>query len=112
MECNFRGAIEPDRNDRGASANGCIANHVTVLPCARTHMTWKNRIQGDRDPAGKADLPTMGVSAEEQAKVGIGSLLIDLRRMRQQDGKIPERDSGRSLLNIIDAIKMRIINTG
>jgi len=112
MERNFRGAIEPRRNDRGASADGCIADHIKVLPCARTHMTWKNRIQSDWNAAGKADLPTVGVPAEEQAKVSIGSLLIDLRRMRQQDRKIPERDASRCLLNIVDAIKMRIIDTG
>src|SRR6266446_447830 len=109
MERDFRGAIEPRGNDRGASADGCVANHITVLPCARTHMTGKNRIQSDRNAAGKADLPTMGVPAEEQAKVSIGSLLIDLRRVRQQDRKIPEGDSGRCLLNVVDAIKMRII---
>jgi hypothetical protein len=34
----------------------------------------------------------MGVPAEEQAKVSIGSLLIDLRCVRQQDRKIPEDD--------------------
>ena len=53
-------------------------------------MTWKDRRQSDRNAPGKADLPAMGVPAEEQAKVSVGSLLIDLRCVRQQDRKIPE----------------------
>ena len=53
----------------------------------------------------------MGVSAEKQAKVGIGCLLVYLRCVRQQNRKIPAGDSGRRLLNVVDAIKMRVVDT-
>jgi hypothetical protein len=53
----------------------------------------------------------MGVSAEKQAKAGVGCLLVDLWSMRQKDRKTPEGDSGRGLLDAVDAIKMRVIDT-
>src|ERR1700688_2355300 len=112
MQRDLWGAIVPHRNHARACTNGRVADHITVLPWTGPNMTWKDRRQSNRNAPGKADLPAMGVPAEEQAKVSIGSLLIDLRCVRQQDRKIPEGDSGRSLLNVIDAIKMRIIDPG
>jgi hypothetical protein len=82
MEGDFWGAIEPHRNNRGASADGRITNHVTILPWTRTHMARQDRVQSDRNAPGKANLSTMGVPAEEQTEVGIGRLLVDLRRVR------------------------------
>ena len=82
MERDFRGAIKPHRDNRAASTDRCIGNHITVLPWARTHMAWQDRIQGDWNAPGEANLPAMSVPAEEQAEVGIRRLLIDLGRVR------------------------------
>ena len=38
-------------------------------------------MKGDRDAAWKADLASMGISAEQQVKIGMGCLLIDFRRV-------------------------------
>ena len=75
-------------------------------------MTWENGVQRDWDATGKADLSPVRMPAEEQAKISIGSLLINLWRMRQQDRELPYRNPRRRLLNIIDAIKVCVINAG
>ena len=75
-------------------------------------MTWENGVQRNRNATGKADLSPVCASAEEQAEIGVGSLLIDLWGMRQEDGESFYRDSCCRLLNIIDAIKVCIINAG
>src|ERR1700683_3140107 len=112
MNRYFRGTIEPYGNNRRTSADGCIADHIMVLPCARAHMAWENRLQSDWNAAGKADLSTVGVPAQEQPKISIRGLLIYLWRVRQQNRKNAWWDAGRSLLNIVDAVEMCIIDTG
>src|SRR5262249_32904196 len=39
-------------------------------------MTWKNRIQSDRNAARKADLATMGVSTQAATGIPFGSFSI------------------------------------
>jgi hypothetical protein len=83
MKRDFRGAIEPHRNYRGAGTDRRIANHISVLPCSRAHVAWQDRIQSDWNPPRKTNLPAMGVPAEEQAEVSIRRLLVDLRSVHR-----------------------------
>jgi hypothetical protein len=63
MERDFRGAIEPHGDNRAASTDRCIANHITVPPWTRTHVAWQDRIQRDWNTARETNLPTVGVPA-------------------------------------------------
>jgi hypothetical protein len=75
-------------------------------------MAGKHRIQCDRNAAGQTDLSTVGVPVEKQVKIGVRGLLIYFRCMRQENRKAAQGDSRRGLLNIVDPIKMGVIDAG
>jgi hypothetical protein len=47
-----------------------------IFPSAGAHRARQERIKRDRDAAPKADLAAMGMAAQQEIEVGIGSLPI------------------------------------
>ena len=58
----------------------------------------------------KTNLPAMGVAAQQELEVGVGGLPVNLRRVRDENRKRFVRDIGGSLLDIVDAVEMGIVN--
>src|ERR1700693_4728301 len=75
-------------------------------------MPRQNRIQRDRNRTGQANLTSVGVAAQEQFEVSVRRLAVNLRRMREQDGKFVVRYFGRRILDIVGPVVMGIIDTG
>src|SRR5450432_2591729 len=82
MQGNFRRTVQAYGNDARSCAHGSVAAHVVVLPGSRPHSPWQRRLQLDRDGAGKTKLAAMGVAAQHQIEIRMGSLTIDFRGMR------------------------------
>ena len=55
---------------------------VFVAPGTGSEPTRAVRIQGERDTPREADLPAVGMPAKHQIESGVGSVAINLRRMR------------------------------
>ena len=66
MQRDFWWIVKTYRNDRTAQSDRSIAIHVPIIPSTRTHVAEKNRIQGDRDASGEANLAAVGVSASQE----------------------------------------------
>ena len=96
VQGNFRRAIEAHGNDARACTNGSIAGHIAVLPRPSPHPSWQHRLELDGNGSGETNLTAVGVSAQHQIKVGMGSLTVDLRCVRQQDRELTAgyRESG------------------
>ena len=73
-------------------------------------MPGENEIKGDRDAPGEADLPPMGVSAQQQTEIGMGRLLINFRRVRKQDRERVARYPGTGLFDVVRTVEMRIVD--
>src|SRR6266511_6429522 len=94
MQGYFRETIEPHGNDDRSGADRGIPNHVMILPRSRAHVPRQDRIQSDRDGTGEADLASVGMTAQQQIEIGMGSLAVDLRRMGKENGKLVVRELG------------------
>jgi len=88
MQGNFRRAIEAHGNNARARTNGSIAGHIAVLPRPSPHPSWQHHLELDGNGSGETNLTAVGVSAQHQIKVSMGSLTIDLRCVRQQDREL------------------------
>ena len=55
-----------------------------IFPSAGAHEAWQDQIKRDRDAARKADLAAMSMAAQQEIKVGMGSLPIHFRCVRDQ----------------------------
>src|ERR1700730_4804602 len=82
MQGDFRRTVQAHGNDARSCAHGSVAAHVVVLPGPRPNSSWQRRLQLDRDRARKTKLAAMGVAAQHQIEIGMGSLTIDFRGMR------------------------------
>ena len=85
MQGNFRKTIKADGNDGCSDTDRSIAHHIAIFPWSRAHMPWQNRIKSDRDGPRQTDLTSMGMAAHQQIETAVCSLLVDFRRMGQQD---------------------------
>jgi hypothetical protein len=63
-------------------------------------------------PPGKADLAAVSVPAQQRIEVGNGCLRINFWRVREQNRQLVTRYPGSSFLNIIGAVKMRVVDLG
>src|SRR3954470_7853486 len=75
-------------------------------------MSRQNRTKRDRNRTGQANLAAVGMATEKDIETGMCGLAINFGRMRQQDGESVARNSGCRLLDVIDAIIMRIVDPG
>src|ERR1700730_3986366 len=76
MQGDFRRTVQAHGNDARSRTHGRVAAHVVVLPGSRPHSPWQHRLQLDRDRSGKTKLAAMGMAAEHQIEIGMGSLTI------------------------------------
>src|SRR4029077_13633072 len=88
VQGNFRRAIETHGNDARACTNGSVAGQIGVLPRSSPHPPWQHRLELDGNGSGETNLTAVRVSAQHQIKVGMGSLTIDRRCVRQQDREL------------------------
>src|SRR5262249_49250144 len=112
MQCNLGAAVEPHVHSGSADSNRGVAKHRMMLPCAIAHAPRQHRIELDRDASGETDLPTMRVPAQHDAEPRMGRLLIDFGGVRQENRKCVTRDFGCRLFDIVDTVKMRIVDAG
>lgn len=107
----FRRAIEAHGNDARARTNGGIAGHIAVLPRPRPHPSWQHRLELDRNGSGETNLTAVSVSAQHEIKIGMGSLAINLRCVRQQDRELTAgyRESG--FFDVIHSVEMCIVDS-
>src|SRR3974377_2026369 len=112
MQRDFWRAIEAYRHDGRSGAYRCVAKHVVIFPGSRAHMSRKVGIKREWNPTGKANLAAMRMPADQRGKAGVGSMLIDFRSVRNQNGKLVMRYSGCSLFDVVDLVEMCIINPG
>ena len=110
MQCDFRRAVETHRKNAGADPGRGVAGHVVVGPGSGPHASRQDRIEDDRNGAGQADLTPMGVPAEHQIEPGMRGLPIDLRGMRQEDGKFANRDTGSRLFDVVHPVIVSIVD--
>ena len=75
-------------------------------------MPWQNRTKGNWNRPGQTDLPTVGMTTQEQIEASMCSLAVNFRCMRQQDRKLPVWNFGRCLFDVVDPIIMGIVNAG
>src|SRR6476660_9280982 len=81
-----------------------------IFPSAGAHGARQNRIKRDRDAAREADLPTMGVAAQQEIEFGISRLPIHFRCVRDQNRKLVEGYRGSCLLDVVHSVEMSIID--
>ncbi len=81
-------AIEPHGHDGRSRADGRVSVHCMVPPGARAQSPGQDRIERYGNAAGQADLPAMGVTAQEQVEAGMSSLAVDLGGVRKQNGEL------------------------
>ena len=111
MQSNFGRAIETHGKDARSRTYRGVAGHVLVLPGASAHPSRQHRLQFDRNRPGQADLASVRMPAQHQIEIGVGSLAINLGCVRQQHRKCTLRDLQRSLFDVVDPIKVRVINS-
>src|SRR6478672_465491 len=81
-----------------------------IFPSAGAHVSRQDRIKRDRDSARKADLAAMGMAAQQEIKVGMGSLPIHFRCVRDQNGKLVMGYRGSGLLDVVHSVEMGIVD--
>jgi hypothetical protein len=81
VQSNLWRTVEARGNNGTTYSDGSVSIHVAIRPRARAHVPRENGIKGDRDAARKADLASMGMSAEQHVEIGMGRLLINFRRV-------------------------------
>jgi hypothetical protein len=112
MQSNFWKAIDTHRDHSTPDTNRRITYHLTVLPSPRAHLPWQNRTKGDWIRPGQTDLTSVGMPTQKQIEAGMGSLAVNLGRMRQQDRKRMVWNSGRRFFDIVDPVIVGIVNAG
>src|SRR5205814_400333 len=68
--------------------------------------------QCDRDRTRQTDLTAVGMPAQQQVESSVGGLAINPRSVRQQNRKAIGWNVLSCLLDVIDPIKVRVIDTG
>ena len=81
-----------------------------IFPSAGAHGARQDRIKRDRDAARKADLAAMGMAAQQEIEVGMGSLPIHFRRVRDQNRKLVVGYRGSRLLDVVHSVEMGIVD--
>lgn len=92
MQGHFWQTVESHGNDDRSGADRSVPNHVMILPWPGAHAPRQDGVQSNRDRTGKTDLAPMGMAAEQQIEIGMGSLPVYLRRVGQQNGKLIVRE--------------------
>src|SRR5579862_7363281 len=110
MKGDLGRAIETDRHDRGADADGGVTGHLAILPCAGPERSRKDRIERDRNAARQADLAAMRMPGEQQTKPRMRGLRINFWRMGEQYRELVMRDRARGLLDIVNTVKMCVVD--
>src|ERR1700737_1701197 len=110
MQRNFRRTIETRGNDGTTYSDGSVSIHVAIPPRARAHVPGENRIKRNWDAPWEADLPPMGVSAQQQTEIGMGRLLINFRRVRKQDREHVARYPGTGLFDVVRTVEMGVVD--
>src|SRR5512132_809487 len=61
-------------------------------------------------PLGKANVAAIGMAAQQEIKVGTGSLPIHFRRVRDQNRKLVMGYRGSRLLDVVHSVEMGIVD--
>ena len=69
-----------------------------------------DRLEQDRNAAGQAYLPAVGVSAQHQGETSVRGLPVDLRSVREQDRDITLGNFRRRFFDVVGAIEMRVVD--
>src|SRR5262249_54932740 len=112
VQGDFRRTVEAHRHHRRSGADRRVAGHAPMAPRAGAEPPRHRRLERDRNSARQANLAAVGVAAQQQIESGLGRLAKDLRRMREQDGKVIARNAGGGLADVVHAIEVRVVDAG
>ena len=112
MKSDLRWAIEAHRHDGGTGTHRGVAKQVEIFPGPGAHVSGKLGIECEWDATWQANLPAMGMAADQHGEAHVSGLLVDFGAVRKQDGKFATRDTIRYLLDTCDLIEVGIVNAG
>jgi len=103
MEGHFRRTIETDIQQGNPDSARCVALHALMAPCPLAHAAGCTGIAKDGDAPRQGNLPTMGMTAQQEIDAGMGGLTVDLGGVGEQDGEGIRRNRSQGLFQIVHA---------
>src|SRR5471030_2818306 len=100
MQGHFRRTVQPHSNNARPRTNRSVAAHFVILPSARSHSPWQDRLQLYRDGTRQTKLASVCMAAQHQIEISVGSLAENFRCMRQQDRETVLRDLRSRLFDV------------
>ena len=112
MHGHFRRAVEAGGDAAGTGAAGGVAVESVVGPGAGELGGRATSVADEGDAAGQADLSAVGVAGEHEVETVVERLVVDLGTVGEQDAAGALRDAAAGGLEVVGAVKVRIVEAG